>query len=346
MTEKREYIPGFDWVRIFGATSIAFHHIFLSQTLKQWFPMEKFRVMFGLVVPVFFLISGYLLFHSVTRKKNPYRYIKNYLLKYGSIWLALHFLRYLSHYIAVYKETGIFMYKDFAFVMLTLPVRENMLLQLWFIPPLLFGVLVNGILFLKKKEETLGTAVVSVSVIGILLATYGDYFCQLIGICSPGAEGWGKAVFVLITQLLQGNLFVFIGMMLAKNKEKFLQWNYKKRILPVLIFTAAEMLFVYFKIQNPLDNAITISSLFWSVLLLYGMLKIKGQFLQRHHAAIAIYSGLTYFLHIGENTILQLMGCSSAWIRFWILMICNIGLTWLLTRKREQNKRMGNEDRF
>ena len=45
------------------------------------------------------------------------------------------------------------MYKDFALFMLTLPFRESLMDHLWFIPPLLLGVVVGYYIITYGKEK-------------------------------------------------------------------------------------------------------------------------------------------------------------------------------------------------
>lgn len=325
--DKKAYISGFDFVKLFGCCLVAFSHSFLNNFLSS--NGIRAEMFFGEMVSVFFIIAGFLLASSMERRKNPTEYIRKYILKYFLLYYCVAFVQLLVHYVMIWYTNGVFMYKDFIYVMVTMPVLNLGPVQLWFIPPLLLGVGVSGIVLLRGSSEIYQKIMFTICIITILLGTFSGYINDWFPYMYDSLFKLRMIKFV--SHYIRGLFFVWCGTKLYKQYHQFMGLKMKKVIVISILFSLMEA-FIYY--HNPghtfLIGGINTFSLFiWSIILMRPILAIKIPELKKWHKEITVFSGLMYFLHIFEAMLLDLIIHNSV-INFFIYTVINMILTFVI----------------
>lgn len=340
MNEKnaKEYIAGFDWVKLLGSIQIAAFHIWLySVVIRDNMTIKKAVVFLYGIVLLFFMVSGYLMYGALLRKRNPIKYMFQYVIKYACLYVLAYLLYYVPVYIQIYRNTGINMWKDMLYVILTSPVKSNALFHLWFIPPLLCGIIIATPIFLYHKERVFLRLVIPVAVLCVCLTTYSDLFRQISFLQVLYDSQFSGAILRVLSEVVaRGILFVFIGMWIAKYRISFEKWNYKRWIFPAIVLTVIEEIILQYKVDNVNWIDMNFSVCFWAILVFYGVLHIKGASLRKYHAEVTIFSGITYFFHIWEAELVQNMGISNRLLILLLVMAVNLFFTCLIGKGREK----------
>ena len=303
--QNRFYIPGFDWIRLLGCMLIALSHAYLNPLAQQLVPAQVLAVL-GEVVPMFFLMSGFLMCRSLTFRNQPFRYVMRYFKRYSVLFIALCFLNNLRVYFQIYTQTNVFYFKSFVADMLLLPFYSPPLIQLWFIPPLLVGIGLNSYIYLKHLEDKILPYLVVYVLVIMGWHIYGGYFAHLSPVQSLTSWKYFRWIDYFIFHSAWGILYVFIGMWIFKNQDIVHRIKLRLFLLPLMIITAAE-LFLMFSFSNPISGnlGLNITSCMWSTFFFLGILRIKGNFLEKYHVYISLFSGLMYFLHMSQQFLLK-----------------------------------------
>lgn len=313
--EIKTYISGFDMVKLFGSVLVALGHMYLL----DFVPLSLIGFCNELV-PVFFLIAGYLMYHSITKREKPLCYVVSYLAKYGSIFLFFEFIALLFHYVQIYKTSGIFMYKDLIFILCTLPLRSPKMYQLWFIPSLMAGVLINTPIFIKKADRAAVLPMILVILFTIANTQY-DVFAHI-------------SVSRLASRYIQGIFFIYAGMWIAKKQAQIAKFKLRYLVMACVLVTAMELIAAFcFENVYSDEDALTLTSLFWGFLIFLAILRLEKPNLQKYHRFITIFSGITFFLHVTEDVLLMHL-IENGFVRFWIAMVFNATLTFVLLKRQ------------
>ena len=327
---ESNYIPGFDWVRIFGPILVAAGHVGAFKMLKSqhWTVYDMINV----VVPVFFYIAGYLCARNRQNMKNR---IKKQVVKYAAIYLSFEFALVLHDHIGYYHSTGYFdtarFMLDFLKCFIT---RYKDSLQLWFIPALLYPMMLNA--FLNEKSRKL--------VIGALLLVYlvtknavdpdmEAVFEQLTAMCPLVAKVFSAAELNRIWfHMLEGFLFTTIGFDLST-------WKIRPVYLLLMTFTLV--------LLEQTVKYIGISRIFLSVLLFDGVRRLPGQLLRAYHPAISFFSATLFFMHISEIKFLR-RHLKTSNLNYLLLVIgCHILATAVFCyfhRRRPKQEKIGMKE--
>lgn len=326
---NQTYIPGFDWIKLLGSMLIALSHMYLYGVAEEYVDTQTIALL-GEVVPVFFMISGYLMYQSITTKQKPYRYVFQYLLKYGSVYFILSVFSTAIVYYRIFQDSGIFGLKSFLVDICTLPFHQPFMTQLWFIPPLLIGVLVNTPFWLRKKEKGFAFFLIPYVLLVIIFSVYGKHFAHISTIQAITRWQFFPDVAYFLSRSVRGLLYVYIGMWVAKHKTLCQKLKLRYGILLALAVTMVEWSLIYrFGSQHLSDLNFTISVCIWSSVLFLAILRLKGQCLKKHHAFIAIFSGIMYFFHILELQYLS-RWISNGLLLFVVITTLNAILSYML----------------
>ena len=333
--EQKNYIPGFDWVRLFGCMIVVMAHCHLFVFLQRSVPVWLYAL-FCEIVPIFFIMSGYLMYRSLTTKARPVSYMMKYLWKYGSTFLVLNVIGLLGDYIQIYARTGEWMMRSLLIHILILPFYDAPMYQLWFIPSLLAGIVVNTFFVLKKKERFGWTLILLYATVVMFWNLYGQYMS--IAPLYEVLTSWEH--FYLIDYFLrtstQGVLYVAIGMWIAKHDEQICQLWLRRLWLPALLVTAADTAVVALW-GDPRGMTFTLSVCLWSTVLFIWIRRLKSDYLQPHHKVITIYSGTMYFLHVLQKEIFM-QWTSNGMLIFLGILLTNVLLTWGFARHTKKKK--------
>lgn len=325
--QKNTYVPGFDWVKLFGSLLVAFSHLCLGGITERLLS-PKMIALLGELIPVFFVIAGYLMYQSVTKKPKPYRYMLVYIMKYGSAFLLLSLVSIISAYVKAYLSVGQFAYKSFLVELVFLPFLRVYTKQLWFIPPLLLGIAVNVPAWLNGKERLLLWCLAPLALLVMALSICGHYLLSIpliAGITQWEAFPCGAEFCMTATR---GLSYVYLGILFAKHRCRV----QKIRLLPVLLIASAitglELLLLRVISSAEHSNyGMMLTVVIWSGILFLMILRIRGAGLSRFHSAITLFSGLTYFLHYFEEALLR-PWLESPILIFVLACLLNAILTW------------------
>lgn len=302
------YIPGFDWVRIIGSILVAMTHcgvfMYFYNNTSQLYQL------FSILIPVFFIMSGYLRERSFSRKA-----VYSQVLKYGTIYLAVNSLAVIYVHINAFVHFGEFswtglivnMFKGFV-------CRCEDAYQLWFIPALLYPMLLNA--FLDKK----GRRIVIVISAALIIATEmignealnGEIDNFLASLPLIGKIFYAYELLGMWRHLLIGTLYTTIGFDIDS-------WRLKP--LP-LILSAIPVAFLEFHTGH-----IVISPFLLSLTLFLVVKKLPGHFMYPYHAEISLFSGMMYFLHIFEYIFIKRFITNSIPLTVLLIIVFNLVVT-------------------
>jgi len=353
----RIYYPGFDWMRIFGSILVAASHIVILPLVQSIFPGFKNYIYFFDLILIFYMMSGVLLFHSMNRRKDPRKYVRGYVLKYALLYYAVSIAGKIWDF-ASYAAAGIAVSaKSFLVEVVLLPFVGNKQYQLWFIPPLLAGVLVTGYFFGRHREKRGAFLVLILFAAADLAVPLYNHAFVLSG---SSSDSWilndavAALAVILNDHLLRGIPAVYFSCLAAKlvadNKENNNKDNNNdnkpKRcplaafrevhpqqfiaivILAVVLALAELVLTVRFSVGgNVYSHRVTIASIAVTVLLFLGIRRFPGKWLYAWRFPVAVFAGAMYFLHVFENRLLLWLGMRRGMAEFCVILAMNIGIT-------------------
>ena len=269
---RENYIPGFDWVRLLGSILVVVSHLGLLEPLRSLAGDTLYQLL-SAVVPVFFLMAGYL----IAGKLDDRAYVVRYVKKYGGFYLAVSLLLIAAHAFGtlyLYRRIDL---SALLAALAQLPFKCVYNSTFWFIPALLYGVAVNALL--NRKPRAL-RAVCAVCLIAIALRA-------LTGKSHPLYP-----VFSVARSVAKGVVYVRLGVLR------------RERTLPLPLIAAAAVLLGAFELTVAyLDLAVIALSL----LLFEGVLHLGGRFLRPRHRQISVFSVLNFFLQIFERKLLAFL---------------------------------------
>ncbi len=343
MEKTKQYIPGFDWIKLFGSTLIAMSHAFL----KSLVPSSLLPVFYllGELVPVLFIIAGFLMARSLRRKAEPSRYLWQYCGKYAAIFYIVSSAPVLFHFARLTLENGRFPLFSCLKSLALLPLEGyNSFYQLWFIFPLIAGILLFGNAFLYRKERLVWTIVLFFLPVALLLGI----FSNLLSFLFPSlnflfTEQLSRAILSNFLHFYEGIFYVGVGMYLEKTPDLFQKFRPIFWAVSLPLSLCVEIFILYrLPSNNFLIYPFSISQLLLSVLFFQWILSVKNDRIVPYHRTVTLYSGITYFLHVGEMTVLERIGVKNGFLQFLLSLAANLLLTALLTliiRKKETSEK-------
>ncbi len=285
--EKSKYIPGFDWVRIIGALLVTMAHFNCFQTFNSMYPLVYSMV--GVVVPTFFYMSGYLSASDMDKSKSR---IKKQVIKYAAIYLAFEFALVLHDHITEYRETGMFNTAQFTIDYLKCFVdRYKDSYQLWFIPALLYPMMLNAFLSRKSRKPVILATLLVLLATTANLIDMGTFFERLTA-AFPSIE----KVF-LATELQRIWVYALEGLLFTTIGFDIKTWKIRRgylllAVIPLIVF---ELTVKY----------VGMARVLLSLLLFDGITRLPGQFLRPYHPEISFFSSTLFFMHLSELLFLQ-----------------------------------------
>ena len=254
---QENYIPGFDWVRLFGSILVVVSHCGFFDFFKSSF--YSVYLLFNGIVPVFFLMAGYL----IAERLGDRGYVLGYLKKYALLYLGASMLRILPH-----AASGLFLRGDFSLrelltVLALLPFKNVYVSAFWFLPALIYGVAVNALL--RSRPGALNAVCVLCAAVMVAHALSGCLTVQY-----PARN------------IAKGIVYLRLGILR------------RERRLPLWPVAAALAVLGPFEL---LVRYLDLAVIALSLLTFEGVLRLKGGFLHPRHLQISIFSMLNYFLH-------------------------------------------------
>ncbi len=335
MVKEEKYVPGFDYIKFFGAIAVALSHTFFRAYFYKYIPDTLSNFTFFLI-PVFYLIAGYLFSQTTDNRHNIKSYKKKYLLKYTSFYFAVLIFSLLLFFVNKWIKTGSFTLKSFLISIIKIPILNSgeglsIAVQLWFIPPLLLGIFIYSLIQKKSYYKPIRNVIFVLSAVLIALVEFSDYINNIFPFLYNSKLA--KSLFDVLIRFLFGILFVIIGAEIQKNKSLFTSCKLIK-ILPFLIILAVAELWVYSLNKTHVlsgTSFICFPIVYLSVIIFKPILMIKGRKIFKYHNFITYFSALEYFLHIIEYKIINRV-IGNYFITFLILTALNIILSIIICK--------------
>ena len=273
------------------------------------------------LVPVFFIMSGFLRKRHFSKEA-----LFKQVIKYGAVYLAVDYLAVLYVHIKMWLGGGGFNPAEVATFMLKgLFFNYRYVGQLWFIPALLYPMLLNAFLNDRSRKIVIAVSAVLFVLLNILgdarLGSWlGEKFSSFFRVAdSVSASG----MMLRWRRVLIGLLFTTIGFDIDTWKVK-----------PSWLLVCA----VVFWIIESSTCYLGVAVILMSILFFYLVKRIPGQFLRPYHMEISLFSCLMYFLHIFERNIFHTFTDSRP-LNFFLIFTLNLAVTvavsFIVRRKRQ-----------
>ncbi|MDR6878651.1 acyltransferase family protein [Bacillus sp. 3255] len=300
----RRYYPGITIFKLVGCLLVLFAHLMLNKYIGDA-SNQQLRFLFlplGIIVPCFYVVAGFLAYQGWSNAREPRQYVRRNLWRI-LIFLYLPFclLFIVEHNIPELVRGGMNLGNLLlqAKIVIAAVVMNGPSVQLWFIPPLLFSMLICY-WFFEKRLLYIGVIMALIGFLWSLLIS-GSLrslsFLHMEGY-SPNNEIMTYTKLISYRYLGLGFTFFLTGMLVAKYEEKF----YRARVWPLIIgaltISTLELLYLLFFNQWSTEYKITFSLIPNTILLFYGLIHMKGQVIQTYHRFINLFSMVTFVGHI------------------------------------------------
>lgn len=301
----RKFYPGITVFKFAGAILILLaHSLFIpllsagagSKTMS--FAMLLARV----IVPCFYVISGFLAYKGWSHAAHSGAYVRRYLIRIGIMYAFFCLLFTLQFNVSALLLDGFHLSNLFlqAKIWVMAVFVNGPFVHLWFIPPLMFGVAASHWLLRKKPART---------VVWICLAGYAA--CQFTsgslrflfggsmdGFLGFSLEQWNYFDLAWTQYIGFGLTFVTAGAIIAKYEERFLRLRVRRVFLPLGILVLIELVMLLATSQWSTEYKLTFTLLPLTLLLFYGVLQIQSSFAAAYRHQLSFFSVVTYVSHI------------------------------------------------
>ena len=276
--KEADYVPGFDWLRIIGSIIIVLaHNGLLLPLLYSHFSIYR---LISFVVPAFFITSGALCARGFS-KERVFRQV----VRYGSIYLAIS----LCLILYVQFKSGHFQLSAvLAGLLKSLVCRHYLSVQLWFIPALLYPMILNAFLNGKSRKAVIAAT----AILLVVKESIGDenLLPVLERFLSSLPEKWrvisAQGMNRIGWHILVGLLYTTIGFDIATWKVR------PVHLLPAVIPLTAFDLAVHYT---------GITCILLSILFYWLLERLPGKKMYPYHMEITYFAGTMYFLHFIER---------------------------------------------
>jgi hypothetical protein len=347
----RRYYPGITIFKLAGSLLVLLDHgLFYIYIVEMPNQQMRFVInMLWVIVPCFYVISGFLAYKGWSNAENSSLYVQKYL-----TWILVLYgffcLMFIVEYILPELINKGFTFNNLFFlakILLMTIILNGPYLQFWFIPPLIFGIIVSY-WFYKKKLLRIGAilALVGLLISQLTSGTLRGVFDFVIGGLTFLNPRYVEYIAAFIKGYLgNGLLFVLAGVILARYEEKFFQIKVWAILVPAIFLTSLETLFFFRFVEWRKEYVLAFSILPNTILLFYGVLHIKSQAVQAFHKVINLFSIVTYFSHIlfmKLNLFILNWNPSSMnnfhfFIYLFLTLVECVALTYLLTYREKRN---------
>lgn len=297
----RSYYPGITLFKLLGCILVVFCHALFLPLMST---MDNRQLSFaGLsistIVPGFYLIAGFLAYQGWTHAAHAGAYVRRYVSRiaivYGLLCLLnagrqiagaiLHGDAGASELLALGKKVALRIFIEGAYQ------------QLWFIPPLIFGTLVSYALVSRGRERQLiGLAALALALAECLAGTPSGPVRAAWPVLF-GSEDMQMAAKALVNYGGFGLVFVGAGVLLARHEEAFKKLPVRPLLALTGLLAAAETAFLWRTADWSDNYRLAFSTLPASVLMFYGIARIRWKAVRRHHRLLNRFSLVTFFGH-------------------------------------------------
>lgn len=320
----RKFYPGITLFKLAGAILVlASHALFIPSITAMELPDAASFLMLEsrIVVPCFYVVSGFLLYNGWSHAAKPAAYVRRYLIRIALVYAALCLLFVFEHIVPALLQGGFGLSNLFlqAKILAMAVFVNGPLIQLWFIPPLLFGAAASYWMLNRLKPgmiiAVLAAAYLAIQFISGSLLSVSEAWVEGSTLLSYGVTAATRYIGFGLT-------FVTIGALLAKYEEKLQHLNVRTFAAAAITLAAAETaLLIAFA---PWTDAykLTVAIVPNTMLLFYGVLRIRSSAITAHHKLFNLFSIVTFLAHI---PFMRLNG----WLFGWSMSM--EAATWQLT---------------
>ncbi|MBD2872758.1 acyltransferase family protein [Paenibacillus arenilitoris] len=301
----RNYYPGITIFKLSGSLLVLFAHLFLIRYMAQM-PAQSLVQFVSLatriVVPCFYVVAGFLAYKGWSRAASPKGYVVKYAARIGIVYAFFCLLFIAESIVPKLISDGLTAGNLFlqAKVLFMTFFLNGPFIQFWFIPPLVFGV-TAAYLLLRRQRDRLAMY--------LTLAFFAAVQFVSGSFQTAGGEAFGAFAFLqpdhaeyLVAFATRyfgfGFTFVVAGALLAKYEERFLSVKIKPLLLASIALTVLETAALFRYTEWTTDYKLTIGALPNTVLLFYGILRIRSRAAGAYHRQISLFSAVTFFTHI------------------------------------------------
>ena len=317
-TTTRRYYPGITLFKVCGAILVVLAHVAplwkygavsQVQTLKYMAP-------FSIVVPCFYVVSGFLVCTGWMRAANPRSYLKTYVARIGSLYVALVLLYVVRWLLPELADHGV---SSLSALAIGKRIVTDFLFGpeafLWFVPALLLGLVVT---YWLVQKRLLNKAMPFLAV-GFLLCMCVNGTLRTACAAIPGyaeftANKWVQYGSVLLTNYWgYGLTFVALGVMIAKHEGGFGGIRLAPLAMLCAGLTLAELVALRYGAAWSGRAPLCLSVVPNSLLLFRGMLGWQSSASAQHHQFWNLFSAVAYLGHYPLLQVDQLaLGVGSA----------------------------------
>lgn len=299
----RRYYPGITIFKLVGSVLVVFSHIGLPEIYKALTGyVTGLNQILGVIVPCFYMVAGFLAYKGWTHARSSRRYITHYLTWLLAIY-GLFCIAYIGTAAVPYWLHGAVppaFTEGLVKGMLKLFFVNAPYPQLWFIPPLLFGVSITYFFIRKGRFATAAALAVAGFVAAQLMSGTFKVAIELLngGQSLYHGRHAGLLEWLIVSYFGLGYPFVLLGAFISKHEERFLAIRGRRLAAFSLALTFAEGLFLYVFVGGRYQYYLVLSVLPLSALLFHRLLTVKMPAIQPHHQFINRLSMVIYFFHM------------------------------------------------
>lgn len=326
----RTFYPGITMFKLAGAILVLVAHALLipSAAAMALPPLASFLMLESrVIVPCFYLVSGFLLYKGWTHADKPAAYVRRYILRIAAVY-AVFCLIFAFEFIVPALAGGGWGLSNLVLqskIMFMAVFVNGPLIQLWFIPPLLFGAFASYWMVQRMSLRTIVIVIASAYIMiqlgsGSLLGVFG-FGGGLDGATEAGAGAGAVmdsagdtpldyAVLWATRYIGFGLTFVVMGALIARYEGRFLGMRIRKALLGAAALTIVETALL--TAFAPWTDAykLTFSMIPNTALLFYGVLRIRGAAITVHHRLLNLFSIVAFVGHIPFMRL-------NAWLLGW-----------------------------
>lgn len=293
----RSYYPGITVFKVAGALAVVLAHAVLINHV----PMELVGLLF-FVVPLFYLISGFLVGRAWSRVTDPDAYTKKYLLRIGAVYVVFAMAYTGAEIASLILTTG--------FSADGLPHLVNRVVYdlvmgpapyLWFIAPLLFGVALTYWLMKRSLVRKAGPVIAAGFIISVVLGgTLRTALLAVPGFASFASRKWVQyATPALVQYVGYGVTFVMMGFVIQRYPGAFSWLKGGPLIFAGVVLLGVETVLLS---MGPgwdrFDRPLCFSVIPLALVMFRLLLRWEQEGTPSSHKFWNLFAGLTYFLHM------------------------------------------------
>ncbi|NOU65185.1 acyltransferase family protein [Paenibacillus sp. LMG 31461] len=299
----RRYYPGITIFKLVGCLLVLFAHLVINRYMVS-LPNHQLRFIslpLGVIVTCFYVVAGFLAYKGWTNASDSHHYIKRYVNRILMMYVPFCLL-FMFEFIAPELFRGGFSFANLglqAKILTAAVILNGPSVQLWFIPPLIFSLCVCYWLVEKRGVRFALLA----GMIGFLMSLLisGSLRSLMVDHLESYLSGGSILVYIKLfvyRYLGLGFTFVLIGVLLARYEEEFNRAKVWPILGAALVVSALEFVYLWRYIEWNMEYKITLSIIPNTILVFYGILRVKSQIIQKYHSFINLFSIVTFCGHI------------------------------------------------